>query len=166
MNPWIIVGFLVALIAVGAGGYMKGETDGRTSEHNQWETREAAINADAAIKIAAADAKVAAAEHALSVNLNAVDTIYQGKLKEKDNALAVARTDAHAHGLFVDAICPASTGNTAGSITAAAGLGYGATHARLPDALADAVLAIGADADKVVEQLTACQAVVIADRKR
>lgn len=77
MNPWIIVGFLVALIAVGSGGYMKGQKDGKTASEAVWQAREAKINGETAAKIAANAKAVSAKEHAHATQLSAVDSDYQ-----------------------------------------------------------------------------------------
>ena len=170
MNPWIIVGFLVALIAVGAGGYMKGETDGRTAEHNQWETREASINADAAVKIKAADDKVIETERAGVKNVAAIDAKYQGKIQEKDNALTVALNAVKSGAVRLSghgATCATVAGNATGAVGTSPSGGDGAAPSRLLNESDWVFLQSEAGrADKIVEQLTACQGVVIADRKR
>lgn len=129
-----------------------------------WQEREAAINAEAATKIAAADKRVRDAERAMAVNLVAVDTVYQTKLQEKDHALDVARTAAHVGGLWVNAACPPVAGNAAATAPAAAGLGDGQTRVRLSEQAADFLIGEASRADRIVEQLTACQQVITADR--
>jgi len=166
MNPWLIVGFLVALIAIGVGGYLKGETDGKTATEAVWQTREAKINADAANKIAEADRRVADAEHASADRQAAIDSTYQSKLKEKDHALTVALNTVKSTGLFVHTAPSApATGNGMPETATSPGSGNAAPTARLSDEDAGFLLAEASRADGIVAQLTACQAIVEADRK-
>ena len=44
VNPWIIVGFLIALAAAVAGGYFKGESDGVTKQKVEDQAQFDAIN--------------------------------------------------------------------------------------------------------------------------
>jgi hypothetical protein len=131
-----------------------------------WQAREAKINADAAVKIEAANARVRGIELRMAENLASIDARYQTKLKEKDNALTAARAAARHYGLFVTATCPPADRGAAGSTPAGPGIGDGAARVRLSDEAADFLVGEAARADAVVEQLTACQAVVRADREK
>lgn len=131
-----------------------------------WQAREAKTNEDAANAILAASTRVRDNEHATAAQLAAVDTYYQGKLNDQDKKHADALRIARAGGMFVNAKCPAPSGNPAGTATAAAGIGNGSTRARLSDEDAEFFISEASRADAIVEQLTACQSVVLRDRKR
>ena len=165
MNPWLIVGFLVALIAVGVGGYLKGQSAGKASVEAVWQAREAKINADTANKIAAADKRVADAEHAHAVQISAVDTTYQQSLKDKDAKLQIALNSIKSGGLFVRAACPATGGDKLSGSAPSASLGDGSATARLSDETAQYLVSEASRADAIVAQLTACQQIVTDDRK-
>jgi prophage endopeptidase len=130
-----------------------------------WQKREAKINADAAVKIKAADDRVRDVEQAHAVQINAVDTDYQRKLKGKDDALQIALNTVAAGGkLYAHAACPAPAGNPDTKVASGAGLSNGGARAELSAADSNFLLRLGSEADSIVLQLTACQAVVRADR--
>lgn len=131
-----------------------------------WQAREAKINADAAKLIEAAGTRVRDAERTAAVNLAAVDAYYQTKLQGKDDALIFARRVAATRGMFVNATCPAPGGNATGAIAAGPGVDNGTARVRLSNEDADFLITEAARADKVTDQLTACQAVVRTDRER
>ena len=167
MNPWIIVGFLVALIAVGVGGYTKGEKDGVTKTEAVWQTREAKINAETAAKIAENSKQVAANEHAKALQLSAIDASYQQQLKVKNERLDLALNAVRdgSRKLFIDAACPTPGSNGLPGSAASAGVGNGTTRIELPRQVELDIHSVGSDADQVTVQLAACQAIVRADRK-
>jgi len=164
VNPWLIVGFLVALALVGSGGFLYGKDVGQTAEHDQWMTREAKLNADAAAKIKEQADKVLALEHAKSEELNLVATDYEAQLKEKDRALSVALNTIKSGGLFIRAACPAPNRDNVPGATASPGIGNGAQDFRLPDSYASDLLTLAAECDRNTLQLGAAQAVIRADR--
>lgn len=166
-NPWIIVGFLLALIVVGAGAYTKGHSDGVDGERVVWQKRENAELAAANAKIielnkAARDAETV---HAAAVNL--ISTTLQGQTNaaraetERLRAAARAGTFRLRDPAGRESTCPGGapeTGPTAGQRD-------GGQGAYLSAAAADFLLGLTGEADEVVAQLTACQGVVIEDRK-
>jgi len=164
INPWVLIALGVAWAAslVGVGVWQR--SDGKAVVQAEWATREAKINAESATKIHAAEEKTRAAEHQMAVNLVVVATEYQAKLKEKDNALAAARTAARTGGLWVNAACPPVAGNAAIGAAAGAGFDNGSARVRLSAETADALIALASDADRNTDQLRACQQVVEADR--
>ena len=163
-NPWVIIAAIIGLLAASIVGYLKGSHDGKVQIEALWQTREAAINAQAANKISEAAARVAAIEHAHADEINAVDTKYQTKLREKENALALALNAAKYSGLYAHTTCPAVSGNPTGGPVAPSGIGDGSPRVKLPDEDARFLLSEADRADKIVEQLTACQAVIRSDR--
>lgn len=130
-----------------------------------WQKREAKINSDAAVKIKAASDKVRETEQAHATQINAVDTTYQSKLREKDYALTAALNTVRSNGLFAHAACTPIAGNPDTKIAAGASVGDGGAGRQLLSE-ADSVFLVteAGRADKVTEQLRACQAVIRADR--
>jgi hypothetical protein len=65
MNPWVIVGFLVAVAFAGASGYGKGRVDGKASIQAQWDdanSKAAVASEDERIRNQSAINKLAAAD--------------------------------------------------------------------------------------------------------
>ncbi len=160
-SPYLIIGVLIALALAGWGG----ERVGERLNDQAWQKREAAINAQAATKIQEANDKVREAEHKRAADVNVVAEDYENQLKDKDDAHAKALAAARSGGLFVHTACPAPSGNAQGSVASTASVGNGQARARFSDADSEFLLAIGSEADRIVAQLTACQAVIAADRK-
>ena len=140
---------------------------GRKAERAEWEAREAKINADMAIKIEAANQEVRAEEQAKAKRLVEISGTLQNKLKEKDHALEIALNSVRSGALRLSipvAACAPAGGDPESSAAAGPGGRDGRARAELPQEVADALLRIGSEADGIVHQLTACQAVVRADR--
>jgi len=139
---------------------------GVKSERAVWQQREAKINVETAIKIDAANKRIQEKEREIAVLLTDASEWYQAKITEKENALNTALNSLRdgTGRLFVNATCPAAGGDPATAAPAAAGGRDGSTRAELSRADSEFLLRLGAEADAVVLQLTACQAVVRADR--
>ena len=166
MNPWVIVGFLVALIAAGGGGFLYGKDVGETSKEAEWQTREATLNAAAAVKIKEHADKVLALEHAHAKELNEISASYETKLERNNHALSAALNTIKSSGLFVRAACPAPNRDSLPGVVATPGIGNGATDFRLPDSYASFLLSLASECDRNTLQLGAAQAVIRADRPR
>ena len=165
-----LLGYAVAALAIvlmlGAA-YLAGRADGRKLEGAAWQKREAEINAETATKIQVANEAVRAEEHAKAAKFVEISTGLQGKLKEKDHALNIALDSVRSGAirLSVPATCPPPGGNTEGGTTASAGGRDATTRAELSEQAARFLTSEASRADKIVEQLTACQAIVRADRR-
>jgi hypothetical protein len=159
-NPWIILGAVAFAIAA----YFYGHYEGGHAVTAQWEAEKSQANAQAAQVLQEANARVLEAERALAVRQVKVEKVYVEKIKEveveRNSLSATARND----GLFIDAACPDSGGELSGAATGPGG-DHGGTKARLSGEAADALIALAADADEVVHQLQACQAILIEERK-
>lgn len=163
----ITQGWLLGIIAViGLMAITSGVTWRVASRYTEsgWQAREATINAAAAAKIKAATDRVLDIQRAAGIQLAAVDSHYQDKLQEKDNALANARRDARTRGMFVNATCPPSGRDAGSGITAGSGVSDGPARVRLSDEDAEFLISEASRADKVVEQLVAAQEVIRQDR--
>ena len=88
------------------------------------------------------------------------------KLAEKRVRDAIAAGDLRVRdAAFKAGTCaPVGAGSQPGATTASASGSNGAPRCQLSDATASDLLAIGRDADEVVAQLTAAQAIIVADR--
>lgn len=167
MNPWLIVGLLVAWIASLAGvGFWQRE-DGRTAERVAWEKRESSELREANAEIDRLHTEARAKERAHAGQMAAVGINYQEGLLHAEDVRRrdLAAVRAGALRLRVPAACPGAGAGGASAPGAAAGGGDGVAPGELPGPLAAALLDLAHDADGVAEQLAACQAVIRADRQ-
>jgi type II secretory pathway component GspD/PulD (secretin) len=142
--------------------------DGALSERVVWETRLAEENANNAKAILAA-------EEAARQKITESETRQAVISKDYQRKLANARTkyksvdDAVASGTFqlrdsgATAVCPSSGGSP--ETTTSTGGNNGAEGCKLSTNTSRSLWFLVTNADSVVEQLTACQALVEADRK-
>lgn len=162
---YLIAGaFVLAALAWGVRSIYQ---SGREAERKVWEQREAKITADANEKVRLAQQRLIAQERAHAAALTEVSADYQRKLQEnvnaKDRVIAGLRDGSRK--LFVSARCPNAGGVVSGA-PAGAGGRDGDARAELSGSAAEFLVAIASEADAVVRQLSACQAVIAADRKR
>lgn len=170
MNPYLIIGALVAVIA----SFFAGQHNGARVERAGWLQRENAELVAANAKILQLEEKARAEEAAHAVALNKISADYQGALNDA-RAETKRLADAARTGGFrlrVHAACPGTAPGAAGAASAAPGGRDGPPAGELPGEAAatlsgaDAAFLIdlAGEADEVVRQLGACQAVVRADR--
>ncbi len=165
-NPWMIVGLLLAAIALGGTCYFKGKAVGEREERAVWAELQLQQSIAASRQLQEAQAKARGAEQRFAALVAKVDKDYQEKRhanqarRDMDNraardgviGLRYPQPGADgARGIGCATPSPASSGD-------------GAPTTELPRALAADLLDLANDADAVVEQLTSCQAVVLADR--
>lgn len=166
MNPWLIVGALVALIAVGLGAGAYGHHLGVTAEREAWEKREAQELADANTKIRTLEEAARTSEAAHAAALAEIDAKHTQEIedakKQRDRDVRDARSGRIV--LRIPTPCKAAGGGAAAKAPAAPGVGDGGATAELPRAVTADLLELADDADAVVRQLQACQGVVRADR--
>ncbi len=155
---WVIKATLAAAIFV-VGWWL-----GDTLKQGEWDAVRVAQAEVAAQQIKAARDRADAAEIALAKSLNEVSTQYQKKLKEKDREKADAVARAKSNGLWVNATCEDS-GDKVPDTTTPAGGRNGETRARLSERTGEDLISLATRANKVVEQLTACQKALI-DQER
>lgn len=174
-NPWVILGILAASIAALGGTYFYGVGVGKDKVEAVWQAREAKINADTAVAIQAANAKTLAAERAGAKALASVSAGYQAKLKgvqiEKDRIIANLRAgtirlrDPNAAAPVCRDPVPATGASASGHPSSPETELPVEPVGVLPGRTSEFLVSEASRADKVVEQLTACQAVVAGDRK-
>jgi len=147
---WVIK--LVLLGALFAGGWWLGDS----LKQGEWDAARVVQQEEAARKLKAANDRADAAEIALAKKLNHVSAQYQKKLKEKDLEKDNAIASAKSNGLWVTATCDGGGQQVSDSSSTSSGHN-GEARARLSEEIANALIAIASDADKVTEQLTSCQ---------
>lgn len=163
LNPWVILAAVVALGAALTGAFFYGSSVGEAKSEVKWQKRELDINAESEKKLAAANARVLAAERKSAGAVAEISKAYQAKLLENENAKDRAIASARAGGLHVTTK-RSSCGNAVPEVGPGPVRRDGEAVAELSDESAEYFIAEAVRADKIVEQLTACQALVIADR--
>ena len=153
----------LALVIALSVALRKVYTAGEAAADARWQARELKINEDTARKLADATAAALAESRAIAKRYNESSAGYQAKLREKDHALDIAlnavRSGERRLSIPVtdsNALCGTAESGT----SAAAGGRDGEARAKLSDAAAGFLIGEASRADKVVEQLTACQALV------
>jgi hypothetical protein len=157
---------LLKLAAIGllfAGAFAFGWYQGSLSVEAEWSKEKAEMNARAAEEIADANDQVRAIEQQAGRNLSAITVSYETQLRKITDEKNTTLRDTRNSGLFINAKCP-SDKDTMPSSSATASGSDAETRVRLPDALAESLISLASEADAVTEQLTACQALVNADR--
>lgn len=167
-NPWVLLGIVLAWAAsLGAVGYWQHEA-GVTSERDTWQGKQIAELKAANAEIARLNDKARETEHQHALEINAI-----GVKDAKDRAALeaqhrddLARVRAGTLRLRIAGACPKrpDPGPAAEARPAPAG-GDDSTAGELPAAASNDLLDLTADADRNTIQLTACQAVIEADRK-
>lgn len=160
INPWVIAGGAALVV----GSYFYGFSTGYEIAKSAWESEKVAAIKDTMDKVLAANDKVRSLEQALATKQNKVERVYVDKIRtvevERKQLTDIARSD----GLFIDAKCPDNSPSVSNTAPGSSG-GNGAEKARLSAEAADALISLAADADRVVNQLTACQAILEAERQ-
>lgn len=167
MNPYLIIGLIVAwLTSLGVVGYWQNEA-GHTAEKVAWQQRENKELADANAAIKRLEEAARAAENAHAAALGEIATKHQQEITDaaaqKDRDVAAARAGRIV--LRIPTACPSANGDNAAKTPAAPSVGNGGATTGLPSEITANLLALADDADAVVRQLSQCQAVVIEDRK-
>lgn len=158
--------FLAAMLLVASllFAYAYGRHDGVRITEAAWMAEKAELNAQAALKLDEAIKRNRQLEEEKRQAVNKAAFSYELKLgalkDEKDRAIDRARTS----GLYVNADCSGRR-NPLSATASGAGLDSRIQRVRLPDADADFLIAFAADADRVTEQLTACQAILRQERE-
>lgn len=160
VNPWMWVGALLVVI----GAYFYGHSEGADSVQAKWSAEKAQLNAQALAELQAANERVKEVEKEMGDRLQTAAEKYMKVIKEKSNAEAAAIDRAGSGGLFINAKCEGGSDAVSG---AAGGTGGsdGTKRVELPRADGEFLIRLAAEADRVAEQLTACQAVLREERK-
>ncbi len=171
--PWVKLLVFVALIAaVVAAFYAYGQQQfglGGQAERAAWLSRENTELTAANSRIKALQEEYRKQEQDHAAALAAVSTQYQQELThakaEKDRVIAGLRTGAVR--LRIPVTCPLSThGGDASALGTGTAGRDGETRAELSAEASEFLVVLASEADAVVHQLGACQAVINADRKQ
>lgn len=140
---------------------------GVQAERNSWLSKENAALTEANARIQTLQAQARTQEHVYGEALAIADTLYQEGLQHEKTKFNRVVADLRTGDLRLYVpVARAGDGGGGGSGAAAAATGErdGEARAELSGAAAEFLVGLASEANEVVEQLTACQAVVIADR--
>lgn len=144
--------------------FMFGYHQGGASVRADWMAHEADVNAQQAKAIADANERVRAIERKHALVIADITDNFQRQLKEKDDEKNTAIASMLANGLYVNAECP-TCGNATGGTSTCKPTGSREKRVRLSNKDAEFLIRIASEADQVVEQLSACQAILKGERK-
>lgn len=174
MNSYAIIGLLLFWLASLAGVGVWQNTAGHTAERAAWQAKETSEIKSAAARTLELEVAARATEKRHADALAEISTDYERKIKnaktQRDRDVAAALSGAL--GLRLPSSMQAG-GSATGSLAAATGGRDGGASGQLPEPpaatlppdLAAGLLGLADDADQVAQQLAACQAVVISDRR-
>lgn len=167
MNPWLILGiaFVWACSLVGVGKWQN--TAGHTAERVTWQAKETRELGAANKQILDLETAARAAEKLKQDTLAALAADYEKDLENAENQrkadVAAARSGAISlRDPGTGSAC--AGGSPASPATSGAGGGNGQAGGKLSSDATEFLLSEADRADTIVRQLTACQAVVSADR--
>ena len=160
VNPWMWVGALLVVI----GAYFYGHSEGADSTLAKWNAEKAELNAQALSDLQVAHARVKEVEKEMDGRLQVANNKYLKVIKEKKNAEAAAIDRAGSGGLFINAKCEGGADPLSGATGLTVG-SHGTKRVELPRADGEFLIRLAAEADRVAEQLSACQAVLKEERK-
>jgi len=167
VNPWLLLAIAILWglsIAASATKWAKLKVAEVRAEYLVRDNN-ALIEANAAIERLQEEARATEAKRVADMNVIASNYAkgYQNAETRRRADVAAARDGALVLRIPAAALCPG--GSETGPPRPAAAGGDGAATVELPRAVAADLLALANDADQVADQLRACQAVVISDRK-
>lgn len=154
----IAIGLISAILV--CVGYQYGSM----SVQSKWDKEKAELNAQAAKEIQEANDRVRAIERESYLKVAQTEQLFNKKLKEKDLEEANALNRARTSGLFINAKCPSGTNAVPGASSSSSS-SDGETRVELPQADGEFLIRLAAEADRVTEQLSACQKLLEDERK-
>lgn len=172
-SGWLYLIAVIVVVALATWGlttlYGAGVESGTTAEKQRWQARENAALAEATRKIKELQESYRALEKRRAEDVAAAAAQY-----EKDKANEVAKRDrviADLRGgnlrLRVPvAACSQGGGSAVPGAPAGAGGRDGGASAELSGPASEFLVGLASEADAVVRQLAACQAVIAADRRK
>lgn len=168
MNPYIIIGLIVAWLASLVGvGYWQNAA-GHVDERATWQTRANAELRAANATINALQEKARKSEQDHAAALAAVSSDYERKLSDANKQRAADAAALRAGTLRLRDPNPtglSSCGGLGGEAGTGAGRRDGPEGGELSAAAAEFLLDLAFDADDVARQLAACQEVLVKDRE-
>jgi len=159
-----LVAAIAGLVALGAAGF-QGYRLGADHVRAEYAARDIQSANEAAAVAQATQEKYRAQEQAHSQAVAAIANDYEGKLTDAQAKTAIALNAIRSGSLRLRDPGAKACGDPASGTPAAPSRSDGASDGGLSDQLATFLVSEAARADQVVLQLTACQQVVISDRK-
>lgn len=160
LNPKVIEAVIICMIAVAVfiGGYREGEK----TVQSKWDKEKAQMMES----LAAAAQRAVVIQQAHTEKIASISDEYQASIKQKDVEKDAAVAAAFTRGMLLHgAKCTPRATPPITQTPPGPGSSDGTADAELSDEDAKFLLTLAADADKVVEQLTACQRILKEDRQ-
>lgn len=164
LKSFKIYAFAILAILIIGTSVAIGYRYGAMQVQSKWDKEKAELNAQAAKEIEEASNRVRAIEREANARVVQTEQLYNKKLKEKSNEEADALNRARTGGLFVNAKCPNAQGAVPGA-TSDSAASDGETRVELPKEDGEFLIRLAAEADRVTEQLSACQKLLEDERK-
>lgn len=167
MNPYAIIAALILWAAsIGGVGYWQNHA-GHTAERVAWQEKDSQELREANAAIIALEESARATEQQHAREISDIGTTYEKERQDAKHKTDTTLAAVHA-GTIVLRDPYTSSLHPSGSKTCEAATGSiisdGSTPAKLSDESAGFLLGISGEADEVVSQLAACQAVIRSDR--
>lgn len=153
LSKWTWIG--VAMIALFATGWWLGDS----LKQGEWDAARVKEAEAVAVALKEAHDQAMSKERELTQKLNSQSKQYQTKLQEKDREKAAALERFRSDGLRISVEASAGQGGVPGDPANSCRCD-GGTTAKLSDEVAQRLVERRVEADKIVEQLTACQAIL------
>ena len=168
MNPWVILALVVAFVTQGLGAYFYCVDTGETEQDAKWQERENVELKTANAKILELTTKARADEAKAAIAQAAISEDYEGKLKnvqdDKDKFVSDVRAGRIVLRIPQPAAAKRAGGGASSQAAASPGQCDGEARGELPREVTEFLYGEAGRADSIVEQLTACQALVKRDR--
>lgn len=167
LNPWVILCVVLAWGATTGGAYWYGNNVGKDSERVVWQGKQSKELQAANAKIIDLTEKARAQESLHAVELAGISAKYQEALQNEKSKSdrVIADVRAGTRKLRIPIAGPIQTcGSSSSQAPAAAERRDGEARAELSGSSSDFLIGLASEADAIVRQLTACQAVILQDR--
>lgn len=168
MNPWLIIGVGIAWLAslVSVGQWQN--SIGHVQERTKWQAKENAELKEKAATIERLTKQVREMEDSHTAAMVKIGNNFTEELRnaEEYRRRDVARARAGNSGLRIAApVCPNGGGGPEGPPLPASPGGDGARTIELPSEVAGRLFELAHDANAIATRLTACQKIIIEDRR-
>lgn len=167
-NPWVILALVVAFVAEGLGAYFYGLDTGETKQDAKWQARENVELNAANAKIIELTTKARATEAQAAIDQAAISESYEGKLKnvqdDKDKFVSDVRAGRIVLRIPQPTAAKRASGGASSQTATSTSQCDGEARGELPREVTEFLYGEAGRADSIVEQLTACQALVRRDR--
>ena len=150
----------IAVLLGLAGAYIKGRSDGGELVRSEYAQRDLQAANETAAQISGINQRIRAKERQWAEKFAGASQTYQGRLKANEKALDIALA-----GRLFDRAANQACGGSPGSPAPGASGRNGEAGAYLPESTSRFLLGLASEADAVVLQLQACQAILESERQ-